>query len=85
MLKQERLQILVTTEQRRRLEGEAKRRGSSVATIVREAIDLHVGTPTHEDGRRALDAITAMRGRYLPPEEIEALLDEERDRSAGTA
>jgi hypothetical protein len=42
MLK-ERLQILVSTEQKRRLEAEARTRGESVGGLVREAIDEHYG------------------------------------------
>jgi len=78
MLK-ERLQILVTAEQRQRLEAEARRRGSSVATVVREAIDASLGGPTRDERRAAVEAIKAMRGQYLSPEEIEAVIDEERE------
>ncbi|MDQ3781678.1 MAG: antitoxin [Actinomycetota bacterium] len=77
----ERLQILVTTEQRRRLDAEARRRGSSVATVVRQAIDSALGEPTLSDRRYALQAIAAMEGRYLTPQELEAVVDEERDNS----
>ena len=35
----ERLQVLMSKEQRRRLEAEAKRRHSSVGALIREAID----------------------------------------------
>lgn len=42
MLK-ERLQILVSTEQKRRLEAEARTRGESVGGLVREAIDQCYG------------------------------------------
>lgn len=81
----ERLQILVSPEQRRRLEAEARRRGSSVATLVREAIDASLAGPTLADRREALRAIAAMEGRYLPPEELEALVDEERNRILSAA
>ncbi|MFV2064649.1 MAG: hypothetical protein ACC726_14235 [Chloroflexota bacterium] len=57
----ERLQAMVSEDQRHRLEGEARRRGTSVATVVREAIDEHFGVPTQDDRRRALDAITSMK------------------------
>ncbi|MGH3133215.1 MAG: antitoxin [Gaiellaceae bacterium] len=82
MLK-ERLQVLISPDQRRRLEAEAKRRGSSVATLVREAIDAHVGAPTQDDRSAAVSAIEEMGGRYLSPDELEALVDEERDRVGG--
>ena len=77
-----RLQILVSSEQRLRLEAEAKRRGSSVATLVREAIDARFSSPTAEDRRGALQAVGAMHGRYLSPQELETVVDDERDQSA---
>ena len=49
MLK-ERLQVLIDREQRERLERHAKDRGTSVATLVREAIDL--AFPTDSGSRR---------------------------------
>src|ERR1700736_293743 len=39
----ERLQILIRPDQRRRLEAEARRRGTSVAALVREAVDSRFG------------------------------------------
>jgi uncharacterized protein YcfJ len=81
MLK-ERLQILVSAEQRLRLEEEARLAGMSVGALVREAIDARFGTPSLADRRRAFTAVAAMRGRYVSPEEIEALGDDERDRAA---
>jgi predicted DNA-binding protein len=77
----ERLQILISPEQRRRLEAEAQRRGSSVATVVREAIDEQVGKVTKEDRLRAIAEIKAMHGKYLPVEELEAIIAEERERN----
>jgi predicted DNA-binding protein len=77
----ERLQVLISPEQRRRLEAEAERRGTSVATVVREAIDTRLREPTREDRRKAVEAIKAMRGVYLPVEELEAIVDEERERN----
>ncbi|HEU4866145.1 MAG TPA: hypothetical protein VFV09_00315 [Actinomycetota bacterium] len=49
-----RLQILVDEERWQRLEQQAKRRGSSVATLVREAIDLAFpsGEASAEDAAR---------------------------------
>jgi predicted transcriptional regulator len=75
----ERLQILISSEQRRRLEDTAQQRGSSVAAVVREAIDASLGGPTREERREALEAIAAMKGRYLTPEEIEEIIAEERE------
>ena len=74
----ERLQILVSPEQRRRLETEARRRGTSVGALIREAVDLHVGPPARSDKDRALSGIRAMRGRHLSPEELERLVEQER-------
>jgi predicted transcriptional regulator len=75
----ERLQILISPAQRRRLETEARLRGRSVAAIVREAIDASLGVPTREERRAAFEAIAAMRGRYLTPQEIEEIIAEERE------
>jgi hypothetical protein len=55
MLK-ERLQVLIEREQRERLEREAAMRGTSVATLVREAIDLTF-PPTRPRRRSAANAI----------------------------
>lgn len=79
----ERLQILVEPAQRRLLETEARRRGTSVGALVREAIDLRYGATTREDRLGALQRIVAMRGTYLPPAALDALVDEERDAAAG--
>jgi hypothetical protein len=78
MLK-ERLQVLVSAEQRRRLESEARRRGTSVGSLIREAVDAHFGSVTREDRLRALDQIKAMHGRYLPPDELNRIVEEERE------
>lgn len=74
----ERLQILVSPEQRRRLEAEARRRGTSVAALIRESVDVHLGTPTGGVRADAIAEIRALRGRALPPEEIERLVERER-------
>jgi hypothetical protein len=75
----QRLQILVTSDQRRRLEHEARRRGTSVGRVVRDAVDAQLGGVTQEERRAALEEIRAMRGRYLPPEEINRIVAEERE------
>lgn len=62
MLK-ERLQVLIDTSQRDRLQEEADRRGTSVATLVREAID-HTFPP------RALTRAEAV-ARFLDAEPME--------------
>jgi glutamate-1-semialdehyde aminotransferase len=75
----ERLQILVSTEQRRRLEAEAKRRGTSVASLIREAVDVQYGAVTSDDRLQALREIGEMRGRFLAPDELDRLAEAERD------
>jgi predicted transcriptional regulator len=75
----ERLQVLLTAEQRRRLEEEARQQGRSVASLVREAIDARYGTSTREQRLAAVDAIGAMSGgRFVPPEELNRMVEEER-------
>jgi hypothetical protein len=76
----ERLQILVTAEQRRTLESEARRRGASVGALVREAIDARFD-PIGSDRRRAafeeLGRIGERnRGIDLAVEELEALVND---------
>jgi len=77
----ERLQILVTPEQRRRWELEAKRRGTSVAGLIRDSVDRDLGSPDGEGRASAVEAIRAMRGRFLPPDELDRLVEEERARA----
>jgi hypothetical protein len=76
----ERLQILVSSEQRKRWEVEAKRRGTSVAGLIRDAVDRDVGSLDRGDRAHAVDSIGAMRGRFLPPDELDRLVEEERAR-----
>lgn len=82
MLK-ERLQILVSREQRRRLEAEARRTGSSVGALVREAIDARVGATAVDARLAAVDAIAALSGTYLPPDELDTIVGDERLDAAG--
>jgi hypothetical protein len=77
----ERLQILVTPEQRRRWELEAKRRGTSIAGLIRDSVDREMGSLDREDRASAVDAIRAMHGRFLPPNELDRLVEEERARA----
>jgi predicted DNA-binding protein len=75
----ERLQILVSKEQRRRLEREAKRRGASVASLIRDAIDAQLGGVARDDRLRAVESIAAIKsGPYLPPDELRRAIDEAR-------
>jgi hypothetical protein len=81
MLK-ERLQILITAEQRRVLESEAARQETSVAALIREAIDERYGAVSREDRRRAVGEIAGMEGGYVDPAELARMIDEERDEVA---
>jgi hypothetical protein len=82
----ERMQVLLSKEQRRRLESEAKRRHSSVGALIREAIDGRAAGATPDERSRAVAEIGEMRGgRFLPPGELERLIDEERERSPSRA
>jgi len=78
----ERLQILVSPAQRKRWEAEAKRRGTSVAGLIREAVDRHLGSANRSDRVEALAGIRAMRGRFLSPSELDRLIEEERAKAA---
>lgn len=82
----ERLQVLMSKEQRRRLEAEAKRRHSSVGALIREAIDSRGGGATPEERSRAVAEIREMReGRFLSPAKLERIIDQERERLPGRA
>jgi predicted DNA-binding protein len=72
----ERLQILVSKEQRRRLEREAKRRESSVASVIRDAVEAELGSTSRQDRMQAVEAISRIHGAlFLPPEELEREID----------
>jgi hypothetical protein len=74
----ERLQLLLSPEQRERLRAEADRRRVSVAALIREAIDEHVGVVARSDRVRAVEEISRMRAPFVPPDELEAVLAETR-------
>jgi ribosome maturation protein Sdo1 len=76
----ERIQLLISKEQRRRLEQEAKRRGTSVASVVRDAVDAQLGAPTRQQRLEALERIRSRHGApFLTPEELNDLVAEERE------
>ena len=76
----ERLQILVTPEQRRRLQSEARERGASVGGLVREAIDARFGAFSRQARVEAVEEIAAMEGgRSIPPDELNRLFEGGRD------
>lgn len=75
-----RLQILLDDERHRRITAVARERGVSVATVVREAIDRGLASPTNRRksaGQRLLDA-SDMPVPDLP--ELKAELDALRAR-----
>jgi hypothetical protein len=77
----ERLQILVTPEQRRRLQAVASERGEPVTSLVREAIDSRFPPAVDPEARRA--AARRILDRPLGPPisltEIEEILDSRFD------
>ena len=76
----ERLQILVTRQQRRRLATEAQRRGSSVGELVREAIDSIVGEVSAEERQRAVEEIARMEpAKFVGPAEMDRLIESEHE------
>jgi hypothetical protein len=79
--KTERLQVLIERDQRERLEREAAARGASVATLVREAIDL--AFPASGSRRAAADAILSAAPMAVPDhDELRIELDRAHDRRA---
>ncbi|MDE3076517.1 MAG: hypothetical protein KGJ86_13930 [Chloroflexota bacterium] len=74
----ERLQILVRPDQRRRLEVEARRRRTSVAALVREAVDAQFGAVTQAERLKAVKEIGRMRAESPPPDELNRLIEQER-------
>ncbi len=78
----ERLQILLSKEQRRLLEQEAHRRGTSIAAVVRVALDRELGVPSRDDRANALDEMRAMRAAFVSPDQLNRIIADERDRVA---
>ncbi len=76
----ERLQLLISPEQRRALEAEADRREASVASVIREAIDVHLGIVNRSARLRAVEEIRAMQGgKFLTPDELNREVAAERE------
>jgi hypothetical protein len=76
----ERLQILVSKEQRRRLEREAKRRGASVASVIRAAVDAELGAGSRQAKLAAVDAIRRIPPvPYLEPDRLERAIERSHD------
>jgi hypothetical protein len=72
----ERLQIMLTPEQRRHIQQEAQRRGTSVAALIREAITEHLGAAPEEDRALAYRSIVVRRARFLAPDRLDELVEE---------
>ena len=86
----ERLQLLLSPEQRRRLDDEAKRTGASIASLIRDALDERYGRlPTREERMAAVERIRNSKPGprvKLTPEDINRMHEEqleERQRRAG--
>lgn len=76
----ERLQILVSPEQRRMLDAEARQRGVSVAALIRDAVEEHLGLVDPRTRGEAIARIREMRGTHVPPDELNRIVEEELSR-----
>lgn len=75
----QRLQLLVSADQRRRLEAKAKETGKSVGRLIREAIDARYGAISRDDRIRAAKEIGEMKGgRFLTVAQMHEIIGEER-------
>ncbi|HYT10468.1 MAG TPA: hypothetical protein VEL73_07380 [Mycobacteriales bacterium] len=76
----ERLQILVTPEQRHRLTALARARGTTVTSLIREAIDETFPAPVDAAARRAAARrLLDRRVPFVSPEELDRALDDRFD------
>jgi len=76
----ERLQVLLSRTQRRRLELESRRRRVSVGSLIREAVDARAQKTPLDERRKAVAEIKLMSaGRFIAPETLERIIDEERE------
>jgi hypothetical protein len=71
----QRLQVLLDAEQRSRLEQEAEARGTSVAALVREAIDVAFPSTSAARAAAARQILDAPPMEVPDPEELAAELD----------
>lgn len=71
----ERMQLLLSPEQRRRLNEEAHDRDVPVAAVVREAIDQHLGTTSPGGRAIAAERIASRHLKFVSPERLNKLLD----------
>lgn len=75
----ERLQVLLSPEQRRHLESEAARRGMSTAALVREALDSLLGVVSRSDRLEALDRLLGREIPFVAPEKLDELIESRFD------
>jgi hypothetical protein len=76
----ERMQILLTSEQRHRLLVLADERGVPVVTLIRDAIDATYPPPTDRAARMAAaERLIARRVQYHSPEELDQMLADRFD------
>lgn len=72
----ERMQILISPEQRHRLDEEAASRNMAVAAVVREALDEHLGSGDFTRRQAALKRMSSRNLTAVSPEELEDILSE---------
>lgn len=76
----ERIQLLASKEQRQRWEREARRRGVSLSSMIREAVDAQLGGISREEKIAAAEAIAAIEGLpSISVEELQRMLAEAHD------
>ncbi|MGH3981674.1 MAG: hypothetical protein ACRDST_03010 [Pseudonocardiaceae bacterium] len=71
----ERTQVLLTTEQRRRVEQLAARSSVSVGAVIRAAIDAYLPSATPEQRHRALDDLSSLEAPVADWSVMEAEID----------
>ena len=78
----ERMQILVTAEQRRRLRTAAAAHGTSITDLVRQAVDAQLSALSPARGQK-LKAVAELRAmapvEFVPPPERRDLIDRRFD------
>lgn len=72
----ERTQVLLTPEQRGRVERLAARTSRSVGAVIRDAIDAYVPPPAVADRRRALEELFALEAPVADWPELERQIEE---------
>ncbi|MGQ0623736.1 MAG: antitoxin [Sporichthyaceae bacterium] len=71
----DRMQILLTADQRRRLGSAAEQRGEPVAVLIREAIDAAFPAPVSDEERTAaLELLLQPRNPGMSPDQLDELL-----------